>query len=105
MKARMTIAAAACAVLAGAAGAQAAGDAAAGHALARQWCSGCHVVDNSGQGPDTAPPFAAIAKSHGNDRGWVRAWLAAPHPSMPSLNLTRQQTDDVIAYLESLPLR
>lgn len=105
MKARRIIAAAACALLAGAGSAAAAGDAATGHALARQWCATCHIVDNKGQGPDTAPPFAVIAQRHDGDHSWVRAWLAAPHPPMRGVALTRQQTEDIVAYLESLAPR
>ncbi len=85
--------------------AEAAGNAAAGQALARQWCSGCHVVTGNKQGQDAAPPFAAIARRHGSDNTWLRAWLAAPHPPMPSLDLSRQQTDDIVAYLGSLAKR
>jgi mono/diheme cytochrome c family protein len=80
----------------------AAGDAQAGHDLARLWCSACHMVERSGQGPDTAPPFASVARRSPEDRGWLRAWIAAPHPPMPNFNLSRQQIDDVIAYLDSL---
>lgn len=80
----------------------AAGDAAAGRQLARQWCASCHLVDRSTQGPDTAPPFQAIARRHPRNDGWVRAWLSTPHPPMPNLNLSRRQIDDIVAYLESL---
>jgi mono/diheme cytochrome c family protein len=79
----------------------AAGNAAAGHQLAKQWCNTCHVVEESGAGPDTAPPFPVIAQKR-KDRAWVRAWLVSPHPPMPNLNLTRQEIDDVVAYLDSL---
>lgn len=85
--------------------ARAAGDEEAGHALARQWCSSCHIVEEGGHGPDTAPPFAAIARRHAADRSWVRAWLNSPHPPMPNMNLTRQQIEDVAAYLNSLAPR
>jgi mono/diheme cytochrome c family protein len=97
--------AAACALLIGAVAAHAAGDAAAGHALARHWCAGCHIVDDSGRGSDAAPTFAAIARRGARDTAWVRAWLAAPHPPMPNVDLTRPQTDDIVAYLESLAPR
>jgi cytochrome c len=79
----------------------AAGSAPAGHQIAKQWCNTCHVVEESGSGPDTAPPFPVIAQNR-KDRAWVRAWLAAPHPPMPNLSLTRQEIDDVVAYLDSL---
>lgn len=61
------------------------------------------MVDRSGQGSDAAPPFVAVARQ--NTRGWVRAWLAAPHPPMPNFNLSRQQIDDIVAYLDSLAPR
>lgn len=82
-----------------------AADARAGRDLAQRWCSGCHVVDPAGRGPDTAPPFPIIAQRNPGNRGWLRAWLTAPHPPMPNLNLNRQQIDDVAAYLESLTPR
>ena len=81
--------------------AHATGDSQAGHRLAEQWCNTCHIVEESGAGPDTAPPFPVIARNR-KDRAWVRAWLAAPHPPMPNLSLTRQEIDDVVAYLDSL---
>jgi mono/diheme cytochrome c family protein len=81
----------------------AAGNVEAGHQLARIWCSSCHLVDSSGQARDAAPPFAAIAKRRAADRAWLRAWLISPHPPMPNFNLTRQQIDDIVAYLQSLP--
>jgi cytochrome c len=79
-----------------------AGDAQAGQTLARLWCSSCHIVDLSGHGPDTAPPFPSIARRKPEDRTWVRAWLVSPHPPMPNFNLSRQEIDDVVAYLDSL---
>jgi mono/diheme cytochrome c family protein len=83
----------------------AAGDAEAGHTLARQWCTGCHIVDRAGSGPDTAPPFPEIARRNPQDQSWVRAWLVAPHPPMPNFNLTRREIDEVVAYLDSLARR
>ena len=83
----------------------AAGDAQAGHDLALRWCTSCHIVDQSGRGPDTAPPFPSIALQNRDDRRWVRAWLADPHPPMPNFNLSQPQIDDVAAYLESLRAR
>lgn len=83
----------------------AAGDAAAGHELARLWCASCHLVDGSARGPDTAPPFATIAQNNRSGQGWLRAWLKAPHPPMPNFNLSRQQIDDIVSYLDSLSPR
>jgi mono/diheme cytochrome c family protein len=79
----------------------AAGDAQSGRQLAQQWCSSCHIVDRLEKGPDTAPPFPAIARKHAKDDGWVRAWLSTSHPPMPNFNLSRVQIDDIVAYLET----
>lgn len=89
-------------VLSVASPAMAAGDEQAGKILAQRWCSGCHVVDRSDGGTDTAPPFPSIAHRHPGDQKWLRGWLTEPHPPMPNLNLTRQEIDDVVAYLDSL---
>lgn len=80
----------------------AAGDATSGHALARQWCSSCHLVEPGRSGGDQAPPFESIANDPARTPARLRGWLAAPHPPMPDLKLSRTQIDDVMAYLESL---
>jgi mono/diheme cytochrome c family protein len=80
----------------------AAGDAAAGHALADRWCSSCHAVGGMNADPGVAVPFAIIAQNSGSSRSWVRAWLSAPHPRMPNMDLSRQEMEDVVAYLDTL---
>jgi mono/diheme cytochrome c family protein len=70
--------------------------------LAKAWCSGCHSVESTDQASDAAPSFSSIAKSSGEDSAWLRAWLSAPHPAMPDMNLTRDEIDDIVAYLASL---
>jgi mono/diheme cytochrome c family protein len=97
----LTIIAASVIAAAGFGPALAAGDAPSGHQLALQWCSSCHIVDRSEKGPDTAPPFLAIARKHKANDGWVRAWLSTSHPPMPNFNLSRVQIDNIVAYLES----
>ncbi|MFO0998400.1 MAG: cytochrome c [Alphaproteobacteria bacterium] len=79
-----------------------AGDAESGHALARQWCSSCHLVEPGTSGGDQAPPFESIANDPTRTPARLRGWLASPHPPMPDLKLSRTQIDDVMAYLESL---
>jgi mono/diheme cytochrome c family protein len=70
--------------------------------LAQAWCTGCHIVGPTVTGGDSAPPFAAIANRQKLAPGALRAWLTDPHPPMPNLDLSRQQIDDVTAYLDSL---
>ena len=78
------------------------GDRDAGSSLVHKWCSGCHVVDSSGEGTDAAPSFQIIAQDHGEDQTWLRAWLVAPHPTMPDFNLSRDEIDGIVAYLSGL---
>jgi len=82
--------------------AHAAGDMDAGRELVETSCSACHMVRSAGSGSDVAPSFASIAKAKKGDLSWTRAWLMDPHPPMKGINLTRQQIDDVVAYLRSL---
>lgn len=96
----------AAAALAAPAAAQQVGDPLAGGALARQWCANCHVVAR-GQAAtpatgDAAPTFQAIAAMPSTTALSLRAFLQQPHRRMPDWNLTRTETDDVIAYILSL---
>ena len=80
-----------------------AGDPAEGRRLSLQWCTSCHVVDeNQDNASDAAPPFFEIANDPARTSGGLRAWLANPHPPMPPVNLSHRETEDIIAYLESL---
>jgi mono/diheme cytochrome c family protein len=78
------------------------GNAPAGKRLSQRWCASCHQVEPKGPAKDTAPPFAALGVQKGKDPGWIRAWLVNPHPPMQGINLSRQQIDDIVAYLQSL---
>jgi cytochrome c len=83
--------------------AAAAGRPEAGRLLVTSSCTSCHTAPAAQSGTDVAPPFAAIARDNRGNSAWIRLWLTDPHPPMRGINLTRQQIDDVIAYLESLP--
>lgn len=93
-------------VLMAAAPAHAAGDADTGRAIADRWCAPCHGSSDGALRPqalsDRVPTFKAIAndKSRSDDR--LRGFLAAPHPPMPNVNLTRDEIENVIAYIKSL---
>ncbi len=78
-------------------------DAAAGHALARLWCAQCHVVDaDQKRASDAAPPFDQIANDPLISPSGIAVWLIAPHPPMPKLDLTHDQINDLVAYIETL---
>lgn len=80
------------------------GDPAAGLRLAATWCANCHQVAPGGPGPssDAAPAFQAIARMPSTTSMALRAFLQTPHPNMPNYHLTREELDDLVAYLLSL---
>jgi mono/diheme cytochrome c family protein len=74
-----------------------------GKKLARHWCASCHVVANDQKsGADSAPPFATIARKPGFDGGKIAQFLMDPHPKMPDMQLSRDETKDLGAYIASL---
>jgi mono/diheme cytochrome c family protein len=93
-----------------AARAQQAGDAARGGRLAATWCANCHVVSR-GQAAappaagDAAPTFPAVAAMPSTTAMSLRAFLQTPHRRMPDLMLSREDTDDLVAYILGLRAR
>lgn len=86
------------------AAAQEVGDAISGRQLAERWCSSCHVVSPT---PSTgtsngAPTFAAIANQKSTTALSLRVFLQTPHGRMPDLHLSRDEIDDLGAYMLSL---
>jgi mono/diheme cytochrome c family protein len=82
--------------------ASAAGDAAEGEKIAQQWCASCHVIGRKPMASDKAPAFAALAADPAKSEAYLKAWITNPHPAMPNFNLSRQTTDDLVAYIRSL---
>jgi mono/diheme cytochrome c family protein len=84
--------------------AQEIGDIAAGRRLAENWCSSCHVVDaSSRQGVSSgAPTFSAIARMKSTTPMALRAFLQTPHSRMPDLHMSREEIDNITAYILSL---
>ena len=78
-----------------------AADAVAGKIVAARWCSSCHTTSAT-KGGDVAPPFENLATRPGFNPEALRGFLANPHPPMKSLNLTRIEIDNLVAYLETL---
>ena len=84
--------------------AQEIGDIAAGRRLAENWCGSCHVVDaSSRQGVSSgAPTFFAIARMKSTTPMALRAFLQTPHSRMPDLHMSREEIDNITAYILSL---
>lgn len=79
------------------------GDVEDGRQIAARWCGGCHVTGalRRAPGSDAAPSFAAIAAMPSATEMSLRVFLQTPHQRMPDLHLSRQETDDLIAYILS----
>ena len=78
------------------------GDVAAGRNLFLLSCAPCHVENGAQDPADTAPPLSFMARESKDRPDYVRGRLMNPHSPMPGFMLSRQQIDDVIAYLRSV---
>lgn len=101
---RILTAAMAGALAAAPAGAEQEGDPAAGRRLAEAWCSSCHVIGPGASGPasDAVPTFPSVARMPSTTGMSLRAFLLTPHARMPDIQMSREQTDDVVAYILGL---
>jgi mono/diheme cytochrome c family protein len=90
--------------LAQTAGGASQGDARQGAALARDWCSSCHVVgtEPGARGTDAVPSFVSVARDPAKGPDYVRRVLANPHPPMPQMPLSRRSVEDLVAYFRTL---
>jgi mono/diheme cytochrome c family protein len=83
----------------------ASGNPEAGRLFAREVCSPCHAVTAEQASQRTiaiGPDFQTIANTSGMTATALRAFLQTPHPKMPNLILTPEQSADVIAFVLSL---
>jgi mono/diheme cytochrome c family protein len=80
-----------------------AADAANGAELARRWCAACHLVaPDQERVPTVAPPFATIGKRPGFNARALAQSMLAPHPQMPDRGLSRDEAEDIAAYIATL---
>ena len=81
----------------------AAADSGAGLELARTWCAACHLVEDGQTRANAATAsFAEVAGDPAFDPARLAAFLAAPHPKMPDMSLSRQEIADIGAYIGGL---
>lgn len=102
---RLTAAMIALAVTAAPAAAQTEpGDPLAGQRLAETWCANCHQVGRGAPGPatDAAAPLEAVARMPSTTSMSLRVFLQTPHANMPDYRLTRDELDDIVAYILTL---
>lgn len=82
--------------------AYAVGNADAGRQLVERSCTTCHGATGTAKATDGAPPLSFVAQDNKQNPAWIRGWLMDPHPPMPRIMLSRQQIDNIIAYLNAL---
>ncbi len=84
--------------------AQSAGDADRGRETSERLCASCHNTGESGQSSalDPAPAFAAVAALTSTTSISLNVLLQTPHQRMPSNALTRNEINDIVAYILSL---
>jgi mono/diheme cytochrome c family protein len=77
---------------------------AAGRELGLKWCSECHLVAREQPTPpsDAAPSWYAIAEDPATTEAGLRAFFVTPHEEMPNIMLSREETNEIIAYILSL---
>ena len=75
----------------------------AGEEIALQSCTSCHAPMTAQRPANGAPSLADIAKQDKGKTGWTQAWMSNPHRMRANVNLSKQQADDVVAYLKLLP--
>ena len=74
-----------------------------GKVIAEQWCASCHKVSaEQTQTMADIPTFSNISQGWGDNDQPLQIFLADPHPIMPNFNLTRNEIDDLIAYIRTL---
>lgn len=79
------------------------GDVANGRAIAEQVCGTCHEVRPAVESAAgvTPPAFTTIARTPGMTETALTVWLTTFHPqrTMPALDLTRTEREDITAYI------
>ncbi|WP_051340547.1 c-type cytochrome [Azospirillum halopraeferens] len=80
------------------------GDAAYGRGLAIDLCGECHNVarDILPEAEWPAPDLVERMRDPAMTELALRTYLQTSHPVMPNIRLSREQTDDLVAYLLTL---
>lgn len=81
--------------------AQTAGDPVNGRRIAQTWCASCHSL-SPGTSSDAAPSFPDIARIPSKTEDYLRGFLTRPHAPMPDYMLSRDDINDIIAFLHTL---
>jgi cytochrome c2 len=80
----------------------AAADANNGKRIAQMRCAPCHIViPNQRREVADSPPFEDIARQNGFNAEMLAYLILSPHPRM-NLSFTREEVEDLAAYIASL---
>jgi mono/diheme cytochrome c family protein len=79
-------------------------DVSRGEALARQWCTDCHVIDRGNRERlyDEVPTFSEVAALPSTTEVSLRAFLQTPHRRMPNFRLAPPEIAELVAYILDL---
>ena len=75
----------------------------AGEEIALQSCTMCHAPMAPQGAKSAAAPFSQLAEQNKGKQGWTQAWRSKPHMAKAGVKLSKQQADDVVAYLKLIP--
>jgi mono/diheme cytochrome c family protein len=73
-----------------------------GRRIAERWCAACHVVSSEQTTGAEAPPFSELANRFDFRSRPLAEILAGPHPAMPAMQLGREDSANLTAYIRSL---
>jgi mono/diheme cytochrome c family protein len=73
-----------------------------GRRLSEQWCSECHAIDPAAAKPGKTISFAAIAAKPTVTAEMIASFLPLPHATMPNLQLSHDDIQDIAAYIMSM---
>lgn len=73
-----------------------------GRDLAKRWCTGCHIVGPGIPGGAVGLTFEQIVAKPGRNSTTLFEFLLSPHPPMPDLDLTPEESTALTAYMLSL---
>ena len=70
-----------------------------GRRLSERWCIECHAIGPAPVKRNRASSFASIAARQTINANMIAAFLLLPHATMPNLPLSRQDAEDIAAFI------
>jgi mono/diheme cytochrome c family protein len=73
-----------------------------GRRLSERWCVECHAIGPAQGKRIRAQPLASIAAKETVTAEMIASFLRLPHATMPNLPLTRNDAQDIAAFIMSM---